>query len=59
MSQKLTDKIRQRGRVVKAMPCYLFRDIIGIVFARVGSNPAVVDVLFASRRFDFYLFLFC
>ena len=38
---------RQRGRVVKAMPCYLFRDIIGIVFARVGSNPAVVAPLFA------------
>jgi hypothetical protein len=38
---------RQRGRVVKAMPCYLLRDIIGIVFARVGSNPAVVELIFA------------
>ena len=31
---------RQRGRVVKAMPCY--PAYLGIVFARVGSNPAVV-----------------
>ena len=44
----------QRGRVVKAMPCYPAYQ--GIVFARVGSNPAVVDIVFCPSEQSFLRF---